>query len=317
MTNHLSLLFITLTLAAVIPLLLVSAQTTTTTTSAPSTTKAPVAVVVTCTRETACYPWSSRGPACARGSRMNLRFVGEAAPENGVNVSGIPGNVTEMTYAFCPIVDELQAFNLTNFTRLAGIYTKDDGATWKAGNVGKSYLSAIGFGNQTLRTIPPASSEGRVLILDNTADSPCNAGTSTGAIGFVNFLVLNVSMYNGLFVYLAGHENPPGNGFVPTCTSGDVCTIDPSQKCFGDVPGRKMCGKCYEPAELAKTTMQVWVSYYGTDVNGRTLRSGASNPMNFLKYSLVDVFSALSNTYNNIKNAQFTRPDLQVDNLGP
>jgi hypothetical protein len=282
-------------------------------------TSAPVAVVVECDPEQACYPWSARGPACSRGSRMNLRFQGSSAPENGVDRSGVPGNFTDVTYAFCPVVDELQAFNLTNFTRLAGVYHDSSTATWKLSpGVTKSYMSAIGFGNQTSRTLPPLTSQGKVLIMDNTVNNPCigNGATDT-PIGFVSFLVLNVSMNNGLFTYLAGHENPPGNGFVATCTEGDVCQIDPRQKCFGDFPGRKMCGKCYATAaELAKETMQIWVSYYGTDVNGRTMRSGASNPMNFLKYSLVDVFDALQSSYSNLKNVQISNPNLQTD-LGP
>jgi hypothetical protein len=281
-------------------------------------TTAPQPVIVQCDRENACYPWSDKGPACARGNRMNLRFQSNSAPENGVTRSGVPGNFTDMTYAFCPVVDELQAFNLTNFTRLVGVYQDGAGVWRQATSVNKSYLSAIGFGNQTSRTLPPLTSQGKVLIMDNTVNNPCIGSGSTDApIGFVSFLVLNVSMSNGLFTYLAGHENPPGNGFVATCTENDVCQIDPKQKCFGDYPGRKMCGKCYATAaDLAKETMQVWVSYYGTDVNGRTLRSGASNPMNFLKYSLVDVFSAVENSYNNIKNVQISNPGLQGD-LGP
>jgi hypothetical protein len=324
-TSPLFLLSITLVVTIVLSILTtikVNAQST----PAPSTTAAPRAVTVNCDRTSACYPWSAQGPACSRGSRMNLRFTGTAAPENGVNVSGVAGNVTEMTYAFCPIVDELQAFNLTNFTRLAAVYSEDNGATWKEGTVSKSYISAIGFGNQTSRTLPPLSSEGKVLILDATSNSPCNApsgtggavgsgsGAGTGSIGFVNFLVLNVTLVNGKFIYVAGQENPPGNGFAYTCNSNDLCSIDSEQRCFGDTAGKKMCGKCYDAATLSSQTMQIWVSYYGTDVNGRTLRSGASNPLNFLKYSLVNVYSSINNAYSNIKNAQLTRPDLQTDN---
>lgn len=295
----------------------VRAQTTTAATTVPgptgSTTAPPIAVTLPCTTATACYPWSGKGSGCVRGGYMSLRFTSNAIPENGKNISGIEDPVTNFTYAFCPKVDELQAFNLTNFTQEAVVHTNAQTGKWEfSTSTENTYISAIGFGNQTLRTIPPDSSDGRALVVDRNPGAVCK----TGEIGVVSFLVLNVSMSGGVFRYLAGHEQPPGNAFFPTCDSSDICSVDGDQRCFGDFPGKKMCGTCYDAtkaADVALLTMQIWVSYYGTDANGRLMRSGASNPMNFRKYSLGGVYNTLINSVQNLKVDQL--PD--ADGLNP
>ena len=284
-------------LVAVMAAALAAAAPTTTTTAAPRP------IVVSCTRTTACYPWSTLGPSCLRAGRMNLRFWSSAAPENAQNVSGIATAVSDIVYAFCPIVDELQAFNLTGFVQKAAVLTNNGGLTWEFASTSKTYMSAIGFGNQTMRTLPPDGSDGKALVIHNTSEATSRC--PLGQVGIVSFLVLNVSMSNGNFVYVAESAQPPGTGFVATCDSNDICLSDASQKCFGDTPGRRMCGQCYsDPNVVAGLTMQVWVSYYGTDKTGRKLRSGASNPMNFLKYSLTGVVSQVQDALKNLKNAQ-------------
>ena len=70
---------------------------------------------VPCSNRYACFPYSSNGPFCNRGNRMNMRFSTTITPER----IGYDSPFETVTYAFCPIVDELEAFNLTSSLRLA------------------------------------------------------------------------------------------------------------------------------------------------------------------------------------------------------
>jgi hypothetical protein len=184
----------------------------------------------------------------------------------------------------------------------------------------EAFVSVMGFGNATLRTIPGEGTTGRVMVYDarQYTEHPCLNDPSLGTdpVAYVNFLILNISLSNGVFRYLSGHADPPGNGFVPTCDADDICTVDADMRCVGDIPGKKNCAKCYarnRADAVAAESMQVWVSYYGTDGGGKRLRSGASNPLNFRKYSMGGVYNDLVNS---VQNMQFDRLP-QEDGLNP
>jgi hypothetical protein len=264
---------------------------------------------VACDTSKACFPWNSAGPFCGRGSNINMRFHTQFTAGTNDTAFGAVGSLYNATYAFCPRVDELQAFNITrvgtsSFTFLNG--TDADGVplrTIMPSYPGTRYLSIIGFGDTRNKEYPQDGSEGRVMIadywssnLDGTAR--CAVGTD---IAVVPFLVANVSMTKGHFEYFGGHPQPAGVGFQPTCDDTDVCLIDGDMFCIGD-RGNRNCATCVNADAARGMTVQVWVSYYGTDASGRQLRSGASNPLNFQKFSGTGVGNAMSRSFKDIKS---------------
>lgn len=87
---------------------------------------------------------------------------------------------------------------------------------------------------------------------------------------------------------------PAKTGFVPTCTEKDVCMFDVDAHCIGNVKGQKNCARCFDdPTQLASAQMQIWASYYGTDVDGHPLLSGGTNPINFRKFAGKSMFSQI------------------------
>ena len=64
-----------------------------------------------------------------------------------------------MTYAFCPRVDELQAFNITNAGSLALTYQSSNG-TVDFMTENERYLSIIGMGDTSDVNYPQPGSEG-------------------------------------------------------------------------------------------------------------------------------------------------------------
>jgi hypothetical protein len=273
----------------------------------------PVDGAVKCDASRACFPMAS--PTCTRGNSINLRFFMDAIPgyENST-VESVDFNNRTITYGFCPRVDELQAFNLTSAPTYSAIDPLNNASI--AANIPDTYVSVYGFGESMSAAIPSNTSSSRVMIAKN--------GTSycTGdAVLLVDFLVLQISMSNGAFTYpgaVAPRENvtdgvsvqPQGVGFQPTCSADSVCQLDATYHCIGEV-GYQNCAKCYsDPLELSNKTVQIWVSYYGTDNNGRRMLSGGNNPLNFRQYAGASVYNTLSNSLDKVSNGQSLDPTL-------
>lgn len=102
---------------------------------------------------------------------------------------------------------------------------------------------------------------------------------------------LKAQYLRSLNVYLPnGTKQAAMTGFVPTCSSNDVCLFDSSLKCLGYKSGQKNCAQCYTNAgDLLLSSINVWVSYYGTDSSHETLLSGSNNPLNFLTFAAQDI----------------------------
>ena len=115
---------------------------------------------VNCNQRTACYPWRVEGPTCNRGNRMNLRFMLQVAAEN-YNATGTYAE--NVTFPFCPVVDELQAFNLSDTTRLSMVHspgmtqdplTLEPIVDWRHADIRQVYLYGIGLGDRRNTEIP-------------------------------------------------------------------------------------------------------------------------------------------------------------------
>lgn len=284
----------------------------------------PKVVNTKCTSKEACFPWQPKGPKCGRASKLNLRFVLDVAPENWIrSVDADLQNVTTTTatFAFCPLVDELQAFNLTGAIPLAAMYdtlVEDPNAEPGTGALvvqpefsvlleGFNFISVFGMGDLDNIYYPNASgvSYGSAAIVFNETIDPdkqtsiCN----DGEFGIVAFLVLNITLDKGLYKYYEEFPAPYGTGFAPTCDEFGICLFGPGYKCFGE-KGRQNCGKCLTPEKAMQARLQIWTSYYGTDAFGRKLRSGASNPLNFRQFSGGGVQASMTNAYENFQNGE-------------
>jgi hypothetical protein len=265
---------------------------------------------VTCGTSSACFPWSAQGPFCGRGADINLRFQLQLTEPNYIADADRAEPYSNVTYAFCPRVDELQAFNITRAGELAFTFTNQTtGETqWMVEN--ERYLSIIGMGDTRDVSYPQEGSAGRAMIADYFAragdtSSQCARNTEIAA---VPFLIFNVSMDEGRFRYYEGHPQPAGVGFVPSCDEFNVCLFDSALKCIGD-EGNRNCAECIDIETAKSYSTQVWVSYYGTDASGRQLRSGANNPLNFQAYSGSGVSSSMRRSFNNLENGGSSDPD--------
>lgn len=268
---------------------------------------------VRCDASRACFPMAS--PSCTRGNNLNLRFFMDAASayQNSSVEADSAFNNRTITYAFCPRVDELQAFNLTDAPTFSVIDPADNASFVE--DVEDVYLSAYGFGESESIAVPSNTSASRVMIAQNGSKF-CTGN----AVLLVDFLVFQISMTDGYFKYngaVAPRENvsevsvqPQGVGFQPTCSYDGVCQLDATFHCIGDV-GQQNCAQCItDPYEAANKTVQIWVSYYGTDNNGRRLLSGGSNPLNFRKYAGASVYNTLSNSLDRVSTGQSLDPTL-------
>ncbi len=275
---------------------------------------------IDCSVARACRPWPGRGSACSRRNNINLQFMMNLAPENYVIDYSYEYNLSQVTYAFCPRVDEIQAFNLSGAFKLGATYystiAPDGSSTGSEAQANNSeprylrlsdqleigYLSIYGMGD-TSNILFPASntSYGSVGVIFNTTS--CNYGE----FGIVSFLIVNITMKNGKYLY--SNDVPIKTGFSPSCVN-NVCLFDPSMKCFGE-PDKANCGTCIsDPEIIANTTLQVWVSYYGTDSLGVKLLSGASNPLNFRAFSGGGVYNAYTRAQERW-NGEVTPDDLE------
>ena len=290
--------------------------------SAAAAKKAKEALRTTCTTKEACFPWEST-PRCTRGGRINLRFMVDVAPENMriVNGSWLP----YVTYAYCPIVDEIQAFNLSAAVRLGALYSA---STITVGNVTSklyipaarmdavTYLSVYGFGHFDNRYYPEeANSYAKVGIVYNlTEECP------EGSVGVVTFLRLNVTMKNGNFAYYGDFPLPTGTGFVPTCDASHVCQLDETQRCFGE-RGKGNCGVCIPNTEteaLLNSQVNIWTSYFGTDARGKKMISGRNNPLSYKMFTGNGMYTSLKRSYRDAKDGPgVDESDLAPEDSGP
>lgn len=276
-----------------------------------------VEAAVSCDAAMACYPWSA--PTCARGNNLNLRFFMEANIDYaGASATTVDFNHTDrtVTWAFCPRVDELQAFNLTAAPSYAAIKPLQNDTF--VGYMNNTYVSVYGFGESNDREVPSNVSASTVMVARNGSDLCLNMANP---VLLVDFLVFQIALTDGAMTYPGSvapwngtdgvSVQPQGVGFQPTCTGG-VCTLDSSRKCIGD-EGKQNCALCYDdPAILGNKTIQIWVSYYGTDNSGRRLLSGGSNPLNFRKYAGASVYSTLSTSLNQVSSGQALDPSVNV-----
>ena len=270
-----------------------------------------------CEQQQACKPYPSyysngqAAPKCAKGDRMDLRFMLEIpysrwyqkSLEPGVNVHypervNISGTTIDYPvawpYFFCPIVDELQAFTLYNASQLTSTGYYND--TWTTLN--STRLSVYGMGNKGSPRVPEDYDDSSVMIYQNT--SLCGNVNGSAFPAIVDFLVLNITMTTGEYLYKPSFEQAIQVGFEPTCDSGDICKLG-SGVCIGDKPGRKNCAKCmYKPDDVKNAHLKVWTSYYGTDKNGRAFLSGSSNPLAFKQFSATPIFDAVAKDVTNI-----------------
>ena len=268
---------------------------------------------VRCDTSSACFPWSAQGPFCGRGADINLRFQLQLTKPNYIADAERAEPYSNVTYAFCPRVDELQAFNITRVGELAlTFYNASTGFhEWMVED--QQYVSIIGMGDTRDVSFPQSGSAGRAMIADYHSragsdargESQCAVGTE---IGVVPFLVFNMSMDGGRFKYYDGHPQPAGVGFVPSCDEFDVCVFDSNMRCVGE-PGNRNCAECLTIEQARDVSVQIWVSYYGTDASGRQLRSGANNPLNFQAYSGSGVSSSMRRSFNNLEEGRSNDPD--------
>ena len=86
--------------------------------------------------------------------------------------------------------------------------------------------------------------------------------------------------------------DPIGNGFVDTCDEdGSKCHFDDNSFCIGK--GRSWnCATCVG-TDAKPEEPKVLVSFYGTDSDGKHLLSGSSNPLNFRRFALGNVYTDL------------------------
>ena len=279
---------------------------------ATAATTAPRAKTTTCTVNNACFPWSTKGPFCGRGANINLRFQLQLTQANFISDPLYADPVSNVTYAFCPRVDELQAFNITRAGELAFTSAANNGTVELVGEQTR-YLSLIGAGDLRNVNYPQEGSEGRVVVADQMGIGGLHnmQQCKMNEMAIVEFLVFNMSLENGKFKYYDGHIQPAGTGFVPTCSANDVCLFDSAMICVGD-KGQRNCARCADGETARAANIQVWVSYYGTDASGKQLRSGANNPLNFQAYSGGGVARSMQNSYNSFKtgNSQTNMDDL-------
>lgn len=206
----------------------------------------------------------------------------------------------------------------------------------------KNYLSVYGFGNSNSTLIPQRQiSVGAALAAINGSLVACggsntvavvstlmlNIGFDRGSFNYIESsptgpqLMLNpyydieacesgevpppnVSYCNtSVIVDLPADTKQPAKvGFESTCKNGK-CIFDSSAICIEDDNGLSNCGYCYgDPGETLHATIQVWVSYFGTDNSGSSMISGGNSPlryMNFASSSLADKFKdKLSSLWN-------------------
>ena len=244
-----------------------------------------VALADDCSSGSACRPWGN-GSSCAIDGRMDLRFfINIPSDSNYTDGSGV--TQSQVTYAFCPKVDELQAFQLQKGAVYGaarysynGTDINPQGFTQTSPN---TTIQVFGMGSPPFVQIPSLNDWSTAIFYQNT--SACGGGPA-----IVNFLVLNITMKNGNYA----NNNFAQIGFIPTCDWDNKCLVGSSSLCIGT--DKKMnCAQCATTvSDLWTLKTSVWSSYYGTDKNGKTFKSGSNNPLNFRQFSSGSAFDEVS-----------------------
>lgn len=243
---------------------------------------------------TACQPYGAT--RCAIGDRMDIRFVVDIAdandfvlPQNHTHL-----NFNHITYAFCPVVDQLQAFTLEDSAVWAAGRRRDDGTAWNfTYGPNRTWLRVFGMGEIPDVGIPFDQDDSSVYLYQQVPEEVCK---STHAV--VSFLVLNITMTNGFYRHTSDFHQAIQVGFSPTC-NGNTCMFGNDQVCIGKSPGSLNCAKCAVSSEkLVSMDPHIFTSYYGTDKNGRRFMSGTDNPLNFEALSASNTFSKVQDSVN-------------------
>jgi len=243
-----------------------------------------------------CQPWSAGATPCQRGTGKIQIQWGLDLPPNS--------RFSSLTYGFCANVDTVQSFVLVgsaaNTTGL-GSGTPSPNSTWMPST---SRVWLVGGGPSGNPMLPTMTNASNAVVYDGTIP-PSDCGVGGAAI--VSMLVFNVTLNNGVFSYT--NNVAIGTGFAPTCDSSDVCKLDPTLKCIGDVPGMKNCAKCLSKDALSRTNplsgsdISIFTTYYGTDSRGKTLMSGSGNPLNFAAFAMGGVYNSIASDVTDISNA--------------
>jgi hypothetical protein len=246
------------------------------------------------TEDQQCKPWLTSG--CNVGSQMKLIFALDKAQEN-YNVTVGNRTVERVSYRFCPIVDQFEAFNLN----LAGVIA----ATNRSGNqpghpavtsfFEPSYVSAYGFGTSSDTTNFTNLTDSTVVLAKRDA-TLC---PSTKPIAFTPFLILNITLKSGLFNYVTNFDQAIQTGFAPTCNADDLCLMTGGGSdyvCLGNTPGKKNCAKCVgDNDDATNWNTAVFAAFFGTDASGRRLMSGSSSPLAFQQFAAAPFITSAVN----------------------
>ncbi|KEG14896.1 hypothetical protein DQ04_00271300 [Trypanosoma grayi] len=176
------------------------------------------------------------------------------------------GSGTMGALGFCPIVDELQAFNLTGMGSVLSSVQMGGNASLIVYGQGKASNPTTEYSNETLYA---------------EVSDKCKVGE----LAVVNFLLFRLSMTLGQYTYASNTSYPESAGFEPTCDKHDRCPYVSDSVCIGH-SGSRNCARCYSAESLKSAQTIVWASYYGTDRGGKVFRSGESNPAQFQKFSI-------------------------------
>ncbi|ORC90771.1 uncharacterized protein TM35_000071950 [Trypanosoma theileri] len=207
-----------------------------------------------CTQGTACQPWNA-SKRCAIGQRMDLRY--------GVQLSG---GGSMLAFGFCPLVDELQAFNLSGVgTLLSSIQ-------------GSGNASLIVYGQGAMSA--PTTDFSNAILYAEVSDK-----CKTDELAVVSFLLLRLPMTEGHYTYASNTSYPESAGFESTCSENGQCPYSEGSVCIGP-SNNTNCAKCYKRNTLTTVQTTIWASYYGTDSGNKIFKSGESNPAHFRKFSI-------------------------------
>jgi hypothetical protein len=241
-----------------------------------------------------CQPWT--GVPCARSDQWH--YVNFKARQRYNSTEGWMLSSDAATYGFKPSIDQLQAFRLEGFVH----------------NV-SGWLGTTSFSGNFTPTVPTPTRPVEVAItLDNAGnvsmpsyplidhDTTVTAAEVSdvcgpGHVALASFLVVNITMTDGVYKWAGSNIPPIQVGFDPTCKEGS-CVLG-SGHCIGR-PGRQNCAKCIPAVDVLNRAhkIDVWMAYYGSDSNGRSFRSGSENPLNFEEFAFDPVFNSVVDSIN-------------------
>ena len=219
---------------------------------------------------------------CSVGDNINVKVMADVNP---AAVDQYPyNNISYVTYGFCPVVDDLEALHVKGFVN--DTMLNDTGIFGSNTTV---YLRMYGLGSSSSVQLPVDTDAASAVL--------AQAGIcGDGEIAIVNFLVLNITMKDGLIHY-RDNLTPLFTGFQSTCQGG-VCLFGPAgsqHPCIGNGQSSN-CAQCYaNTTNLQNFTVSIWTSFYGTDKDGTPFTSGEDNPLNFRQFALDSAYDSIAN----------------------